>query len=152
MKSTKFTTACYILSFVAYHNETQLTSRTIAKWVNVNPSRVRQLISRLVQAGLLTSTQGGKGGVTIACAPSTISLLDIFEAVAEPNAEFFPIQDPFSEWKTRCYVHDVLSGLRDEMDRDFRNRLASIKVSSLYSAGKELLHKNVDTAIRPDAQ
>nr|WP_091855169.1 Rrf2 family transcriptional regulator [Marinobacter segnicrescens] len=149
MNSTKFTTACYILSFVAYHSEKQHSSRTIAKWVNVNPSRVRQLISRLVQAGLLTSTRGGKGGVTMARAPSTVSLLDVFEAVAEPNVELFSIDNPFSDWKDRCYVHDVLSGLRNEMDRDFRNRLASIKVSSLYSADRALEKEGLADAITP---
>ena len=74
----------------------------------------------------------------MARAPSTVSLLDVFEAVAEPNVELFSIDNPFSDWKDRCYVHDVLSGLRNEMDRDFRNRLASIKVSSLYSADRAL--------------
>lgn len=149
MNSTKFVTACYILSFVSFHDEKQLSSRTIAKWVNINPSRARQLISRLVQAGLLVSTRGGKGGVSIARPPSAISLLDVFQAVAEPDVELFSIENPFSEWKDRCYVHHVLGSLREEMDRDFRNRLAAIKVSSLYSADQKALLAELEAAAMP---
>lgn len=53
MKSTKFVTACHILSFVAYHGSEMLTTPTIAKWVNTNPFRVRQIV-----AGLAPSTAG----------------------------------------------------------------------------------------------
>ena len=46
MKSTKFVTACYILSFVAYHRPALLTTPTIARWVNTNASRVRQIVAK----------------------------------------------------------------------------------------------------------
>lgn len=132
MPSTKFTTACYILSFIAYHGQRKLSSGFIAKWVNTNPSRVRQLISLLVQAGLLTSTRGGKGGVQMARDPDTITLLEVFDAVSEPDIELFSVEDPFSEWKEHCFVHGVLTGLQDDMQRDIRARLAGICLSSMY--------------------
>ncbi|MDO8705777.1 MAG: Rrf2 family transcriptional regulator [Sulfuricaulis sp.] len=133
MKSTKFVTACYILSFVAYHGPDMIATQTIARWVNTNASRVRQLVARLVRAGLLKSTRGGEGGVALARDPSSITLLDIFEAVAEPAMALFSVDNPFSDWQDRCRVHSVLSTMRGELERDFRGKLAAIRLSSLFA-------------------
>ena len=133
VKSTKFATACYILSFVSYHGPDMIATQTIAGWVNVNASRVRQIVARLVRAGLLASTRGGEGGVVLGRHASTISLLDIFDAVAEHEVELFSVDNPFSAWKDRCRVHSVLTMMQGELARDFRTRLAETRLSSLHA-------------------
>ena len=133
MKSTKFTTACYILSFVSYHGPDMVATQTIARWVNVNASRVRQIVARLVRAGLLASTRGGEGGVVLGRHASTITLLDIFDAVAEHEVELFSVDNPFSNWQDRCRVHSVLTTMQGELARDFRARLAETHLSSLHA-------------------
>lgn len=133
MKSTKFVTACYILSFVAYHGPDMISTQTIARWVNVNASRVRQIVARLVRAGLLASTRGGDGGVVIGRDPAGITLLDVFDAVAEQDMALFSVENPFSDWKDRCRVHSVLTSMRGELERDFRERLSRTLVTSLYA-------------------
>ncbi len=133
MKSTKFVTACYILSFVAYHGPDMISTQTIARWVNVNASRVRQIVARLVRAGLLASTRGGDGGVVIGRDPAVITLLDVFDAVAEQDMALFSVENPFSDWKDRCRVHSVLTSMRGELERDFRERLSRTLVTSLYA-------------------
>ena len=115
VKSTKFATACYILSFVSYHGPDMIATQTIARWVNVNASRVRQIVARLVRAGLLASTRGGEGGVVLGRHASTISLLDIFDAVAEHEVELFSADNPFSAWQDRCRVHSVLTTMQGEL-------------------------------------
>lgn len=133
MKSTKFVTACYILSFVAYHGPDMISTQTIARWVNVNASRVRQIVARLVRAGLLASTRGGDGGVVIGRDAAVITLLDVFDAVAEQDMALFSVENPFSDWKDRCRVHSVLTAMRGELERDFRERLSRTLVTSLYA-------------------
>jgi len=133
VKSTKFVTACYILSFVAYHGPDMISTQTIARWVNVNASRVRQIVARLVRAGLLASTRGGDGGVVIGRDPAVITLLDVFDAVAEQDMALFSVENPFSDWKDRCRVHSVLTSMRGELERDFRERLSRTLVTSLYA-------------------
>ena len=133
MKSTKFATACYILSFVSYHGPGMIATQTIARWVNVNASRVRQIVARLVRAGLLASTRGGEGGVVLGRHASTITLLDIFDAVAEHEVELFAVDNPFSAWQDRCRVHSVLTTMQGELVRDFRTRLAETLLSSLHA-------------------
>ena len=133
MKSTKFTTACYILSFVAYHGPDRISTPTIARWVNTNASRVRQIVARLVRAGLLASARGGEGGVVIGRDPSTITLLDVFDAVGEPTLTLFSVDNPFSDWKDRCRVHSVLTMMHGELELDFRRKLAKKCVNDLYA-------------------
>lgn len=139
MKSTKFVTACYILSFVAYHASEKLSTPVIARWVSTNESRVRQIVSMLVQAGLLTSTLGGKGGINIGKDPAKITLLDVYDAVAEQEIELFSVENPFSDWKDRCRVHSVLTGMHSKLERDFRATLAATPVSSLYAQPRKTL-------------
>jgi DNA-binding IscR family transcriptional regulator len=136
MKSTRFATACYILSFVSYHGPDMIATQTIAGWVNVNASRVRQIVARLVRAGLLASTRGGEGGVVLGRHASTISLLDIFDAVAEHEVELFAVDNPFSAWQDRCRVHSVLTTMQTELARDFRTRLAETQLSALHARPK----------------
>ena len=136
MKSTRFATACYILSFVSYHGPDMMATQTIAGWVNVNASRVRQIVARLVRAGLLASTRGGEGGVVLGRHASTISLLDIFDAVAEHEVELFAVDNPFSDWQDRCRVHSVLTTMQAELARDFRTRLAETQLSALHARPK----------------
>lgn len=133
MRSTKFVTACYILSFVAYHGPDMISTQTISKWVNTNASRVRQIVARLVRAGLLASTRGGDGGVVLGRDASGITLLDIFDAVAEQEMALFSVENPFSDWKDRCRVHSVLTMMRGELERDFRLKLAETSLSSMYA-------------------
>jgi Rrf2 family protein len=133
MKSTKFVTACYILSFVAYHGPDMISTQTIARWVNVNASRVRQIVARLVRAGLLSSTRGGEGGVVVGRDPHGITLLDVYDAVDEQEMALFSVENPFSDWKDRCRVHSVLTTMRGELERDFRKRLSETLMTSLYA-------------------
>lgn len=132
MRSIRFVTACYIVSFVAYHDGEQLSTPTIARWVNTNPSRVRQIVARLVRAGLLRSRRGGKGGVELARPAGSISLLDVFDALGDEDMQPFAVEDPFSQWKDVCRVHDTLTGLRDDLEAQMRARLAATRVSALY--------------------
>jgi len=132
VKSIKFVTACYIMSFVGSHTPRMMATTTIAKWVKTNPSRVRQIVAELVKAGLLESTRGGGGGVMLARSAENISLLDIYQAVGDEELPLFAIEDPFSEWADHCQVHDVLTDLRSRIDHNARASLASIKLSSVF--------------------
>jgi hypothetical protein len=35
-------------------------------------------------------------------------LFDIFKAVGEQDLDLFSVNNPFSEWRERCHVHDTL--------------------------------------------
>ncbi|WP_431825437.1 RrF2 family transcriptional regulator [Burkholderia sp. F1] len=132
MKSTKFVTACYIMSFVGAHHPRQLATATIAKWVDTHAARVRQIVSLLVKAGLLESSRGGGGGVRLARRADAITLLDIYDAVGESEMFQFSIENPFSEWADHCNVHGVLEGMRESVERLSRLEFGKVMLSDVF--------------------
>ncbi|MBJ9618437.1 Rrf2 family transcriptional regulator [Burkholderia multivorans] len=132
MKSTKFVTACYIMSFVGAHQPQMLSTATVAKWVDTHAARARQIVSLLVKAGLLESARGGSGGILLKRSADRITLLDIYDAVGDTESLFFSVDNPFSAWADHCSVHDVLSGLRAELEEQARAALAKIKLSDVF--------------------
>ena len=132
MKSTKFVTACYIMSFIGAHQPRMLSTATIAKWVDTHAARARQIVSQLVKAGLLTSVRGGGGGVLLARPATKITFLDIYDAIGDEEMLFFSVQNPFSNWADHCNVHNVLQELRGDIEKKARLSLKSIKLSEVF--------------------
>lgn len=66
-------------------NERAATSQ-IAKEQKIPPSFLAKIISQLSIAGLLQTSRGARGGVTLAKNPADISLLDVVEAIDGPIA------------------------------------------------------------------
>ena len=78
--STKLSDAVHILAFIVLNPNGSLTSDSIAESVHTNPGCVRQLMSSLRRAGLISSVKGHpKPSLTKEL--STITLLDIYRAV-----------------------------------------------------------------------
>ncbi|MFO7585753.1 MAG: Rrf2 family transcriptional regulator [Anaerolineales bacterium] len=64
-------------------NERAATSQ-IAKEQKIPPSFLAKIISQLSIAGLLQTSRGARGGVTLAKSPKDINLLDVVEAIDGP--------------------------------------------------------------------
>lgn len=56
----------------------------IAEEKNIPPSFLAKIISQLSIAGLIHTSRGARGGVTLARPPSEISLLEVVEAIDGP--------------------------------------------------------------------
>ncbi|MBR8464327.1 Rrf2 family transcriptional regulator [Campylobacter sp. faydin G-24] len=87
---TKFSISIHILLSAAYFKDDKVTSEFIAEGVGTNPVIVRKLMSILKSANLII-TRAGVGGVSLAKAPSEISLYDVFVAVNEGENNLFKI-------------------------------------------------------------
>jgi Rrf2 family protein len=66
-------------------NQRAATSQ-IAKEQRIPPSFLAKIISQLSIAGLLQTSRGARGGVTLAKLPEEVSLLDVVEAIDGPIA------------------------------------------------------------------
>ncbi len=64
-------------------NERAATS-TVAQEQHIPPSFLAKIISQLSIAGLLHTSRGARGGVTLARDPKQISLLEVIEAIDGP--------------------------------------------------------------------
>jgi Rrf2 family protein len=56
----------------------------IAEEQRIPPSFLAKIVSQLSVAGLLQTSRGARGGVSLARAPETISLLEVVEAIDGP--------------------------------------------------------------------
>jgi Rrf2 family protein len=65
------------------NNERAATS-TVAEDQRIPPSFLAKIISQLSIAGLLHTSRGARGGVTLAREPQDISLLEVIEAIDGP--------------------------------------------------------------------
>jgi len=64
-------------------NQRAATSQ-VAKEQHIPPSFLAKIISQLSIAGLLHTSRGARGGVTLAREPKTITLLEVIEAIDGP--------------------------------------------------------------------
>ena len=83
--STKVSDAVHILAFIRLNPVDSLSSSRIAESIRTNPGCVRQLMSALRKAGLLSSVRGHPRPA-LAKLPAEITLLDVYKAVEGDKA------------------------------------------------------------------
>lgn len=83
--NTRFAVAVHVLTLLAVFRDEALTSEFIAGSVQTNPVVIRRIIGRLREAGFVSASQGPGGGFVLAVDPATLTLREIYEAMAERN-------------------------------------------------------------------
>src|SRR5678815_3687178 len=73
-----------VLHLARMGNNDRAATSTIAKEQNIPPSFLAKIISQLSIAGLLHTSRGARGGVTLARDPKDITLLEVVEAIDGP--------------------------------------------------------------------
>ena len=97
--STEYGLHC-LLWLVAPH-EHPPSSRDLAELTGVSPSFVAKIFPRLEKAGLVTASEGVRGGYRLARAADRISVLDVVDAI-EGKKPLFDCQDV----RRRCALFD----------------------------------------------
>ena len=69
---------------LARNNEQRTATSSIAEEQRIPPSFLAKIISQLSIAGLLHTSRGARGGVTLARHPGEITLLEVIEAIDGP--------------------------------------------------------------------
>jgi Rrf2 family protein len=64
--------------------ETRAATSQIAQEQQIPPSFLAKIVSQLSVAGLLQTSRGARGGVSLARSPEKISLLEVVEAIDGP--------------------------------------------------------------------
>ncbi|MEW6402520.1 MAG: Rrf2 family transcriptional regulator [Chloroflexota bacterium] len=70
--------------YLARNGEERAATSQVAQEQNIPPSFLAKIISQLSIAGLLHTSRGARGGVTLAREPKDISLLEVIEAIDGP--------------------------------------------------------------------
>lgn len=69
---------------LARNGEQRVATNVIADEQHIPPSFLAKIVSQLSIAGLLHTSRGARGGVTLARDPKDISLLEVVEAIDGP--------------------------------------------------------------------
>lgn len=83
-----------VLHLVGLAPGAQVTAAEIARMRLIPPVLIRRVVSRLSKAGILRTTRGSGGGLSLARPPSRISLADVVEALEGPIALNACVLDP----------------------------------------------------------
>jgi len=87
---------------------------TIAKEQNIPASFLAKIISQLSLAGLIHTSRGAKGGVSLAKAPGEISVLDVVQAIDGPILLNECTENPDScPFQKSCPLFDMWQEARD---------------------------------------
>jgi Rrf2 family protein len=92
------------------------TTSSIAKEQRIPPSFLAKIISQLSVAGLLHTSRGARGGVTLARDPKDITLLKVVEAIDGPiQLSECVTEDEVCPFNDQCPIRTVWREAQDEL-------------------------------------
>lgn len=132
MVDTRFPVSVHIMVSLAYHCDELMNSEQLAIVVKTNPTFIRKLVSRLVEAGLIESYRGKGGGIKIAKSPADISLKDIYLASLEEKPLLCAPKKPITKaCPVSCSMNDILCKVIEGMEITTQNYLSSMTLQDL---------------------
>lgn len=111
-----------VLHLARVGNKDRSATSTIAKEQNIPPSFLAKIISQLSIAGLLHTSRGARGGVTLAREPGDITLLEVVEAIDGPiQLNECVGNDGACTFDTDCPIKPVWCDAQDELVNRLKN-------------------------------
>lgn len=124
--------AVRIVERLAQNNQ-RLDAHTIAETTCVPLRFALKILRKLVQAGLITSYKGAKGGYQLSREPKAITLRQVIEAVEGPWMISRCLGDGYQCTHTSCRVHHVY----EEITALVRQKLDSFTFDSAEDASSQ---------------
>jgi Rrf2 family protein len=125
--------ACTLLALIP--PESALPAARLAEYHGVAPAYMAKHLQALVQAGVLESVPGRKGGYRLARPADEITMLDVVLAVEGDTPAFRcreirrrgPAAVPAREYKSQCHIHVAM----DRAEAAWRDELARVSINDL---------------------
>lgn len=138
---TKLSDAVHVLAFLTLHPGTALTSERIAESVRTNPAYIRQLMSALRKAGLLSSVKGHPRPALVK-EPEDITLLDVYRAIEGDK----PILHQDTHTNPDCGVgvniQLTLRDYYDEIQKVAEDRMRTITLQNIIDTYRQKAGEN----------
>ena len=119
MIDVRFPTALQMMLSLALaqaEGDERLSSAQLAEGVDSNPTFVRRLLVPLMQAGLVRSTMGRDGGVSLSVDAAAITLAEIYKATLGDKRLWTGRSDIPHRCVVSCNVEQFFGNLADEVD------------------------------------
>ncbi len=105
-----------VLHLARLGNTERAATSMIAEEQNIPPSFLAKIISQLSIAGLLHTSRGARGGVTLGREPGDITLLEVVEAIDGPiQLNECVGEDGICLYKDKCPLRPVWCDAQDEL-------------------------------------
>ncbi len=132
--------AAHMVCAIDYFGQTMpVTSTFLAGSIGTSPVMVRTIMGMLKQAGIISSSRG-KSGIALARPLAEISLLDLWRAVDQSDADslFHFHENPCPQCPVGGNIHAALDGHLEDAQRALEDQLAAV---SLESVGAEVCRR-----------
>ncbi len=105
-----------VLHLARLGNTERAATSMIAEEQNIPPSFLAKIISQLSIAGLLHTSRGARGGVTLGREPGDITLLEVVEAIDGPiQLNECVGEDGICLYEDKCPLRPVWCDAQDEL-------------------------------------
>ena len=94
----------------------KIATSQIARDYHIPPSFLTKIVSQLSIAGLIRTSRGARGGVSLARSPEEISILDVLEAIDGPVLMNECVSDACEcAFKATCKIHRFWCETKDQV-------------------------------------
>lgn len=134
MVDQKFPTSVHIMTALAFgdcRGGKLMTSDELADSIRTNPTVVRRLVARLVEAKLLKAYKGKSGGIELARCPAEISLADIYDAASDKTLLSTPKKSPKKHCPVSCSMGQLLESVVEGVEAQSRKYLSGITLAEI---------------------
>lgn len=131
--TSRLTMAAHIVCAIDYFGRTQpVTSTFLAGSVGTSPVMIRTIMGMLKQAGI-TSSSKGKTGITLARPLTEITLLDLWRAVDQTEADslFHFHENPCPQCPVGGNIHAALDGHLAQAQKALEDQLAAVTMQEI---------------------
>lgn len=126
--------ACRIIRAAYRAQERYRSVADISAEESIPYAFARSIQHELVQAGLITTVRGARGGLQLNCDPKTTTVLDVLEALQGPISVSPCAADPdFCEKSPQCEYNRVWLHADDLL----RSYFASVTLEDLFSESQQ---------------
>lgn len=146
--STRLSDAVHILAFIALNPTGSLSSSSIAESLHTNPGCVRQLMSALRRAGLISSIKGHPRP-SLEKEPSSLTLLDIYRAVEGEKPLLHLDTHTNPECGVGIYIQLSLQDYFDQIQKKAEEEMKTITLQDILKRYQEKI--STDTINRSSA-
>ena len=141
--SSRFTIALHIFTCVdTFKGEYKITSDFLSSSINTNPVIIRNILTKLKNAGLITVARG-TGGITLTRSLSDITFFDVYQAIEpiEDGKLFHFHEAPNPNCPVGRNIHGLLDGKLSAIQTEMENEMKKYSLADLHEGMKELLAK-----------
>lgn len=115
------------------HHGEPVTSSLLTASVRAHESQVRSVLSKLVKAGLVSTSRGRKGFSSLSRPANKINLLEIYKAVDVPPVFSIHQYPKEKTCRTSCTHKEAMAELLEDAQQAFETRLGQRMLSEMVA-------------------